>query len=217
MEFENMNSSSSKEIDYLDVDMSLPGQNYVCLSFVSPETVLEKKETYKLKQFIKSLENDEGNLTINSKDFDEKYSDFLVSKDQDLETDYQMEIGGANSIRGIKIRGVYNTQDEANKRAESIQKVDRKFNVFVGQVGYWLPWDPNPNNITDQQYLEKGLNELMQKYNENHVKKDVFYAEQVEERKQAAILEVEKQKQEFAKNKQTENLVDNGTEESKEA
>jgi len=216
MEFENMNNSSAKEIDYLDVDMSLPGQNFVCLSFVSPETVLEKKETYKLKRFIKSLEDDEGNLTIKSKDFEDKYSDFLVSKDQDLETDYQMEIGGANSIRGIKIRGVYNTQDEANKRAESIQKVDRKFNVFVGQVGYWLPWDPNPNNITDQQYLEKGLNDLMQKYNENHVKKDVFYAEQVEARKQAANLEVAKQKQEFAKNKQTENLVDDGTEESKE-
>jgi len=196
MEFQNM-TDSAKDVDYLDVDMPIPGQNFVCLSFVSPESILIQKESYKLKRFIKSLENDEGNVNINSTIFEEKYADFLASKDEELETEFHNEIGGANSIRGLKVRGVYNTQEEANKRAESLQKMDRKFNVFVGQVGYWLPWDPNASNIQDQQYLEKGLNELMQKYNENHIKKDLFYAQQVEERKKAAILEIEKKKSEL--------------------
>jgi len=207
MEFQN-NTNNTEEVDYLDVDLPVPGQNFVCLSFVSPESILIQKESYKLKQFIKSLENEEGNVTINSKNFEEEYANFLAANDEDLETSYHNEIGGANSIRGLKVRGVYNTQEEANKRAESLQKVDRKFNVFVGQVGYWLPWDPNANNISDQQYLEKGLNELMQKYNENHTKKDIFYAQQVEERKQAAILEIAKKKQE---------LQNVGVEESKES
>jgi len=204
MEFQN----NTEEVDYLDVDLPVPGQNFVCLSFVSPESILIQKESYKLKQFIKSLENEEGNVTINSKNFEEEYGNFLAANDEDLETSYHNEIGGANSIRGLKVRGVYNSQEEANKRAENLQKLDRKFNVFVGQVGYWLPWDPNANNISDQQYLEKGLNELMQKYNENHAKKDVFYAQQVEERKQAAILEIAKKKQE---------LQNVGVEESKES
>ena len=34
------------EEDYLDVDKPLPGQNYYCISFVSPEKVLEQKELF---------------------------------------------------------------------------------------------------------------------------------------------------------------------------
>jgi len=219
MEFEN-NTNTPDEVDYLDVDLPIPGQNFVCLSFVSPESILIQKESYKLKNFLKSLENEEGNVTIKSSDFEEEYSNYLSVNDQDLETSYHNEIGGANSIRGLKIRGVYNTQEEANKRAESLQKLDRKFHVFVGQVGYWLPWDPNANNVVDQKYLEKGLNDLMQKYNENHVKKDIFYAEQVEQRKREAILDIEKKKQELEKNNVVDDDVgvdDNvGVEESKE-
>ena len=31
------------EEDYLDVDKPLPGQNYYCVSFVSPDKVIEQK------------------------------------------------------------------------------------------------------------------------------------------------------------------------------
>ena len=34
--------------DYLDEDKPIPGQKYVCLSFVSPENVLEDKKLYTL-------------------------------------------------------------------------------------------------------------------------------------------------------------------------
>ena len=37
-------SENEEKIDYLEVDDTIPGQNYVCLSFVSPETMIEKKE-----------------------------------------------------------------------------------------------------------------------------------------------------------------------------
>jgi len=32
------------KVDYLDVDDSIPGQNYACLSFVSPDELIEKKK-----------------------------------------------------------------------------------------------------------------------------------------------------------------------------
>ena len=38
-------TSNLKE-DFLEVDQSVPGQNYVCLSFLSPENVLKQKEMY---------------------------------------------------------------------------------------------------------------------------------------------------------------------------
>lgn len=179
-------TDSAKDVDYLDVDMPIPGQNFVCLSFVSPESILIQKESYKLKRFIKFLENDEGNVNINSTIFEEKYADFLASKDEELETEFHNEIGGANSIRGLKVRGVYNTQEEANKRAESLQKMDRKFNVFVGQVGYWLPWNPCADKIEDETFADSQLNDLMTKYKENNVNKDIFYEEQKRDKIKAA-------------------------------
>ena len=39
---------------------------------------------------------------------------------------------------------------EAKKRAQILQRRDRAFHVFVGQVGYWLPWDPDTNKIENQ-------------------------------------------------------------------
>ena len=37
--------SNIKE-DFLTVDKPIPGQNYACLSFVSPEKIIKNKEIY---------------------------------------------------------------------------------------------------------------------------------------------------------------------------
>jgi len=87
------------------------------------------------------------------------------------------------NIRGLKVRGVYDSQKEANIRAKVLQRMDNNFNVFVGQIGYWLPWDPEPDNIEGQEYLESELNNLMHEYRKNQEQKDLFYNEQLNERK----------------------------------
>ena len=38
--------TEEEKVDYLDVDDSIPGQNYCCLSFVSPEDIIESKEAW---------------------------------------------------------------------------------------------------------------------------------------------------------------------------
>ena len=67
--------------------------------------------------------------------------------------------------------------------------MDRSHNVYVAQVGYWLPWDPNPDNVQESEYLEKELNTLMKQYKSNEVQRDMFYAEQVREYKNNAAKE----------------------------
>ena len=57
-----------------------------------------------------------------------------------------------NNARGIKIRGVYNTMEEAKKRCEQIRQFDKVFNVFVGEVGAWLPWDDDPETAEEAVY-----------------------------------------------------------------
>ena len=48
MEFNN-----STKADLLDEDKTIAGQKFVCVSFVSPENILKKKEMYCFEQFVK--------------------------------------------------------------------------------------------------------------------------------------------------------------------
>ena len=164
--------------DCLDVDKEIPGQNFCCISFVSPENIYKKREVFYTKKFIESLGlNDIDNL-------DKKFDDFINIQEETLQREFQESVGGSTSIRGLKVRGVYNTHEEAKVRAQVLQRMDRSHNVFVGQVGYWLPWDPNPDGVTESEYMESELNTLMKQYKQNEVQRDMFYAEQVKAYKQ---------------------------------
>ena len=39
--------------DFLEQDDAIRGQNYVCLSFISPEDVIRSKESYFIKEYMK--------------------------------------------------------------------------------------------------------------------------------------------------------------------
>ena len=43
-------TEKEEKIDYLEVDETIPGQNYVCLSFVSPDSLIDSN---KIGEFIK--------------------------------------------------------------------------------------------------------------------------------------------------------------------
>ena len=49
-------SNNNAAIDYLDEDTEIPGQQYVLLSFLSPEKVLAKKELFFFERFLQSYE-----------------------------------------------------------------------------------------------------------------------------------------------------------------
>jgi len=43
------------ETDYLDIDPPINGQNYVCLSFVSPEDVIEDRHAFNVSKYLQSI------------------------------------------------------------------------------------------------------------------------------------------------------------------
>jgi hypothetical protein len=240
--------STAVQEDFLDVDPEIRGQGFVCLSFLSPEKVLEKKELFFFQRFMKfyeakirfdALEKFLANVVREQNDkvgeererilarlvdgatvdedvrdevneaftkstlkivdvFDsfksylethreemtskvnivDAYEEFMFNKGKELEDEFHAANDFQTTVRGLKVRGSYSTHKEAAARAKKLQKDDPLHHVFVGQVGYWLPWDPNPNDIEDQQYAEKELNELMMKHKEQQeVKKELFEAE----------------------------------------
>ena len=201
---------SSREVveDFLEVDQPVPGQNFVCLSFISPEKIIKRREALLVKEFAKSFlkdlkrENDPSKLDpekltpefVDTLNVFEKFEDFLYAHEEELIKKYNDENDFQTSIRGLKIRGVYESRREAEVRAKVLQRRDPNFHVFVGQVGYWLPWDPNPDNIGEQEYANEQLNTLMKKYQENRSHRDEIYAAETEDRKKKAREENQKRK-----------------------
>jgi hypothetical protein len=107
----------------------------------------------------------------------EAYDTFLFKNKKKLEDDFFAKNNFRTTVQGIKVRGVYDTYNEAIHRCKTLQKLDPSFNVYVGQVGFWLPWDPEPSDIQNQEYADDQLNTLMKSYKENEQKRDELYAE----------------------------------------
>ena len=190
-----MATENEEKIDYLEVDDQIPGQNYVCLSFVSPESLMQEKAAFKVVKFLQSYCSDKK---LKFEKVYEEYKDFTYKFSENLEKDFHEKNNFQTTMRGLKVRGVYNTRDEAEKRAKKLQTLDSDLNVFVGQVGYWLPWDPNADKVEDEYFQNSQLNDMMEKYKENSINKDIFYEEQKREKVKAAREEVIRKKKEEA-------------------
>jgi hypothetical protein len=196
---------TSKE-DFLDVDVPIPGQNFCCLSFISPENVIADKNAYLSTHFLRFLiQNEEAyNELKKNPDFQnvkEKYDDFMYAHSESLDKKYNEENSFQTSVRGVKIRGTYESIKEAQAKAEMLRKRDPNFHVYVGQVGYWLPWDPNPDKIEDQNYAESDLNTLMKKYKENQDNRDELYEQLKSEKVKEAKKETKEKKKKYNQNK----------------
>lgn len=196
-----MSETKEDNVDYLDVDDSIPGQNYVCLSFVSPEALIEKREAFNVCKFLQSYCKDQE---LDYKELYSKYEDFTYKFSDKLQRDFDEQNEFQTSMRGLKVRGVYDTRQAAEARAKRLSTTDSSFHVFIGQVGYWLPWDPNADGVQDEVFQNSQLNDMMEKYQENNVNRDIFYEEQKREKVKAAREEALKKKREQQEEKTLE-------------
>jgi hypothetical protein len=91
------------------------------------------------------------------------------------------------TLSGIKVRGSFETYDEACLHAKKLQAVDESFNVFVGEVGKWLPFNPDPDSIKDFEYANNELNEMMKGYAANQERAKLFHEQRKNEMIQKSI------------------------------
>lgn len=208
------------ETDFLEEDQAIRGQNYACLSFLSPEDVLKDKESYFVASFLEkyvernnelmnglellfSDKSDEirsikeqYNIYFDGSKIDEEYKAFKKENESKISEKYLQENNFRTCVRGVKVRGTYETLKEAQIRAEVLKRKDNnKHNIYIAQVGCWCPWSANPDDIQSPEYSETQLNTLMNEYMKNQQNKDEFYNERKEElMKRASDLNIKKQK-----------------------
>ena len=140
--------------------------------------------TNDFKEFVKEEKD-----TLSKTTFEDEYKTFLDNNEEDLQKKFDIEHNFQTSTRGIKIRGSYPTQEEAELRAKMLREVDDKHDIFVGPVGMWMPWDPEAYKTGRVEYMEEELNKLMSEKQKNETNAKTTFEQRVKESKQKAIDE----------------------------
>jgi hypothetical protein len=211
-----------KYVDLCDEDAPIAGQKFACMSFISPEKILKKREIFLFDQFVKqwdftkSMEkfNDflqfmcykynlkPDDVTKNYDDFkrdeeailkqssiEDDYKNFLDKYEDRLNSDFNREHAFQTSVRGLKVRGVFPTQEEAEMKCKKLREMDPHHDIYVGPVGMWIPWDPDAYKTGRMEYMEEQLNELHKSKLENEEKAKQEFDRRVKDSKKKAIEE----------------------------
>jgi Family of unknown function (DUF5832) len=137
------------------------------------------------KDFVK----EEKDNLVAASSLEDDYKTFLDNNEEELEKLFGINHNFQTSTRGIKIRGVYPTVEEAEIRCKMLREVDPNHDVFVGPVGLWMPWDPEAYKTGRVEYMEEELNQLMHEKQKNEANAKQTFEQRVKESKQKAIEE----------------------------
>ena len=216
---------SPKLVDLLEEDKPLPGQKFVCVSFVSPEKILKEKSLFLFDKFLKNwdfqksmekynqftnflcfkynlsaeeVQNDlkefvkEEHQNLLSHTVEDEYKNFIDKYEEKLEKEFNEEHNFKTNVRGIKVRGVFETQKEAEIRSKVLQQLDPNHDVYVGPVGLWMPWEPDAYKTGRVEHIEDELNRLMHEKDKNEKTAKMQFEQRVKDAKIKAIEENKK-------------------------
>ena len=231
-----------KYIDVLDQDEKIAGQGFCCISFLSPDKILEKRELFLFDQFVQQYDfiksmNKFGDFInymsykyglnsekvfedfkefgkeeedrLKSESVSDDFQNFLDKNEDRLTEQFQREHGFHTSVRGLKSRGNFSSQEEAEFHCKKLRERDPNHDIFVAPVGVWLPWDPNAYKTGRVEFMEEELNKLHHEKIKNEKKAKEEFDKRVQETKEKAIAENIKKAEESG-NKLTQTINEEG-------
>lgn len=118
---------------------------------------------------------------------EDEYKNYLDTNEEQLEDSFNREHSFQTSVRGLKVRGSYPSQEEAELRCKMLREVDPHHDVYVGPVGMWMPYHPESYKTGRVEYLEDELNQLMKEKNKNENNAKIEFDKRVRETKEKAM------------------------------
>jgi hypothetical protein len=215
-------SDNVKYVDLCDEDPIIAGQKFVCVSFISPESILKRRELYLFNQFVKQWDMNKSmskfndflsfisskynlnreNLTTDYNEFvkeeeemikkssqvvDDDYKNFIDKDEDRLNAIFDKRNKFQTSVRGLKIRGSFPTQEEAEANCKKLRQNDPSHDIFVAPCGVWLPWEPTYYKIGKVDYLEPELNRLHEEKIKNEIEAKNEFDKRIKDAKRKAI------------------------------
>jgi hypothetical protein len=185
-----------KFIEWLDLDWKVSGLETL-MAFIAKKYSLKTEDLMNDMFEFKKVHEAE----IKKTDVHEKYQVFLMKHEKDVDTEFTEKHEFQTNVRGVKLRRVFANLEEAQMYSKVLQRKYPRDNLYLGKVGCWLPWDPSEHVMPEVEYAEKELNEMMRKYKENEINKDIFFDERKNEKIEDQKKENEKRRKEMEEQK----------------
>lgn len=211
-----------KYVDVNDEDPPIAGQKFACMSFISPDKILKRREQFLFDHFVKqwdftkSMEkfvdfihflafkynlnadevmrdltefSEEEGAKLRESSTEDDFKNFMDRNEERLNAVFNKENGFQTSVRGLKVRGVFPTQEEAEMKCKSLREYDQNHDIFVGPVGVWIPWDPDAYKTGKVEFMEEELNQLHHEKIKNEAKAKQEFEQRIKDAKKKAIEE----------------------------
>ena len=157
---------------------------------------LAYKYHLKFEDVVKDLEGftmEEQKNLFGEFTIEDEYKTFLDKHEDKLQEEFDEKHNFQTNVRGIKVRGCYNSQKEAELRAKTLREwEDGAHEIYTGQVGVWMPFHPEAYKTGRVEYLEPELNQLMHEKIENEKRAKEAFDQRVKETRKKAIEDNEK-------------------------
>lgn len=208
------NIESIPKYEYLKIDAPIPGQLFTCVSFAEPmnQELLTDRESFfasrflkvfvdEHKQALKYIEEHQDEPDMITDEIKEKmnlsyenvqtmFYTFRQLNFTKLQSEFE-KIDKKNerlTMRAVKFRGSFHTQEEAAKKCKELVSFEPATNVFVCQTGYWCIFNPLDLSEVEVEHMNENLNNLVKSKADEAIKRDLEF----NARKQKAIESVKK-------------------------
>ena len=135
-------------------------------------------------EFIK-----EESLKLKEYNINDDFKNFMDKQEEDLTAKFQKQNQFQTSVRGLKFRGAFASQEEAELKSKKLRELDPNHDIFVGPVGVWMPWDPDAYKTGRIEFMEEELNQLHHEKLKNEAKAKEDFENRIKDTKRKAIEE----------------------------
>jgi hypothetical protein len=192
------------KVDYLDEDPIIPSQKYCVVSVLTPKNFKKSAEAENKAADVVSFTGvstvadgevvalDTHNNLIEEhnkvlREMAALKTELLGLKQKSDEKDITMYT--------FKVRGAYETVDEAQKRIQYLNSIDNNVNIYLAEVGKWCPFEDDPEKAKDSVYKDEELNRLMKGYKENQEKANEHFQQRKAEMVAKALVDTKEKKE----------------------
>jgi hypothetical protein len=152
---------------------------------------------------------EEEKKKLKSYSITDDFNNFMDKNEDRITNEFNAKHEFHTSVRGIKVRGSYSSQAEAELLAKKLRETDPNHDIFVGPVGIWMPWDPDAYKTGRVEFMEDELNQLHHEKMKNEEKAKQEFDQRVRDAKRKAIEENVKKARETG-NTLTQTLTESG-------
>ena len=154
--------------------------NFVAYKYKLPFEKLQSD----LEEFAKLEKDNIFNISLYA-----EYKSYLDHNEEKLELLFNQDNKFQTSTRGLKVRGCFPSQEEAEMRCKILRELDPNHDILVGPVGIWVPWHPEAYKTGKVEYLESELNDLMNEKQKNEKAAKMEFDKRIKEARKQAIEE----------------------------